>query len=117
MEANDQGTKASSESQPGQGGGFNPMTIGRGMMTSEDMPRMRETMMTSVFKEMRAEDRMAFMQNMMPRCMSMMFSGLDAEARRALAEAMLQRMMNELKSQRDAATETPAAPAAEPGKE
>ena len=69
---------------------------------------MMQTMMDSMFKEMRTEDRVDFMQNMMPRCMSMMFSELDPEARRTLAEAMLQRMMDELKSQRDAAAPTAA---------
>jgi hypothetical protein len=54
-----------------------------GMMKPEDMPRMMETMMDSVFKEMSVEDRVAFMQNMMPRCMTMMFSELDLNARRA----------------------------------
>ena len=48
MESKDQDTKASGESQPGQGGGFNPMGMMKkmmekmmsGMMTPEDMPRM-----------------------------------------------------------------------------
>ena len=49
----------------------------------EDIPRMMENMMDSVFKETSTEDRVNFMQNMMPRCMTMMFSELDLNARRA----------------------------------
>jgi len=57
-----------------------------GMMKPEDMPHMMETMMDSVFREMTPEDRIGFMQNMMPRCiMSMMFSELDADTRKDLA--------------------------------
>ena len=70
-----------------------------GMMKPEDMPDMIETTMDGVFKEMSTEDRINFMQNMMPRCMTMMFSELDPEARQALAKAMLQRMQDELKGQ------------------
>ena len=50
---------------------------------------------------MTPEDRIGFMQNMMPRCMSMMFSELDPDARKDLAGAMLKRMMDELKGQLD----------------
>ena len=60
---------------------------------------MMQTMMDSVFKEMTTEDRVSFMQNMMPRCMSMMFAELDPAARRTLAKAMLERMQDELKCQ------------------
>lgn len=72
-----------------------------GMMKPEDMPHMMESMVDSVFKEMTPEDRINFMQNMMPRCMSMMFSELEPDARRDLAGAMLNRMADELKSQQD----------------
>ncbi|MEA1888547.1 MAG: hypothetical protein U9N50_02025 [Pseudomonadota bacterium] len=72
-----------------------------GMMKPEGMPHMMETMMDSVFKEMATEDRVGFMQNMMPRCMSMMFSELEPEARKDLAGAMLNRMVDELKGQLD----------------
>jgi hypothetical protein len=47
---------------------------------------------------MSAEDRLAFMQNMMPRCMSMMFSELEPDARKDLAGSMLNGMADELKS-------------------
>jgi len=34
-------------------------------------------MMDSVFREMTTQDRVNFMQTMMPRCLSMMFAELD----------------------------------------
>jgi len=40
--------------------------------------QMMEAMMDNVFKQMKAEDRIAFMENMMPRCLSMMFSELNS---------------------------------------
>ncbi|MDA8361180.1 MAG: hypothetical protein M0Z44_04180 [Gammaproteobacteria bacterium] len=35
------------------------------MMTPEDVPRMMQTMMDSLFKDMRTEDRVDFPQNLM----------------------------------------------------
>jgi len=66
-----------------------------GMMKPEDMPHMID----SVFMEMLAKDRMAFMQKMMPRCMSMIFSELEPDARKDLAGSMLKGVSEELKSQ------------------
>lgn len=70
-----------------------------GMMKPEDMPHMKEAMMDNIFKQMGAQDRLAFMQNMMPRCMAMMFAELAPADRREVAEGMLRRMMDELKGQ------------------
>jgi Mg/Co/Ni transporter MgtE len=72
-----------------------------GFIKPEDMPRMMDTMMGNVFKQMTKEERITFMEDMMPRCMSIMFDKLDAEARKELATTMLQRMADELKSQQN----------------
>ncbi len=55
---------------------------------------------------MTPEDRIGFMQNMMPRCMSMMFSELDPDARKDLAGAMLKRMMGSIRSQKDSMSDS-----------
>lgn len=73
-----------------------------GMMKPEDMPHMMETMMDNIFTQMTAKDRIAFMENMMPRCMSMMFAELDADAKKSVASAMLLRMSDELNKQASA---------------
>lgn len=72
-----------------------------GMMGPEDMPKMMGTMMDTIFAEMSAEDRMAFIGEMMPRCMSIMFSEMDPVDRRAVATSMLERMQDELGAQLD----------------
>ncbi len=41
--------------------------------------------------------KMAFMENMMPRCMNMMLKDTTAEERKRFAEKMLNRMFGELK--------------------
>ncbi len=44
-----------------------------GMMKPEDMAHM----MGNTFGQMTAEDRITFIENMMPRCMGMIFSEID----------------------------------------
>ena len=70
-----------------------------GVMKPEDMPKMMQAMMDNMFKEMGTEDRIRFMQDMMPRCVGALFSGLDPEARRSVAQNILQRMTDDLKDQ------------------
>ena len=70
-----------------------------GMMKPEDMPRMMQTMMDNMFKGMGAEDRIWFMQDMMPHCVGALFSGLDPEARKSVAQDILRRMTDDLKDQ------------------
>ena len=48
---------------------------------------------------MHPEDRIDFMQNMMPRCMNMIFSELEPTDRKDLAQAMLDHMMHKLNEQ------------------
>jgi hypothetical protein len=70
-----------------------------GMMKPEDMPHMMETMMDNIFGQMSAQDRIAFIENMMPRCMSMIFSEIDEESRKEVAMAMLTKLADVLKQQ------------------
>ncbi len=70
-----------------------------GMMKPEDMPHMMETMMDNIFGQMTAEDRIAFIENMMPRCMGMIFSEIDEESRKEVATAMLTKLADVLKAQ------------------
>lgn len=68
-----------------------------GMMKPEDMPEMMTAMMDRCFSEMKANDKLAFMENMMPRCMNMMFKNMSPQERKAFAEKMLNSMFGELK--------------------
>ncbi len=70
-----------------------------GMMKPEDMPHMMEVMMENIFGQMSGEERIKFLETMMPRCMGMMFSELDQEGRKAVASAMLDKMATTLKAQ------------------
>lgn len=70
-----------------------------GMMSPDDMPKMMGTMMDTIFAEMSAEDRVAFIGEMMPRCMSIMFSEMQPEDRRTVATGMLERMQDSLSDQ------------------
>ncbi len=69
-------------------------------MKPEDMPKMMDMMMEKIFKEMKTEDKMAFMENMMPRCMGMMLENMNDEDRKSFAEKMMNRMFSELKKKR-----------------
>lgn len=66
-------------------------------MKPEDMPKMMDMMMEKIFKEMKTEDKMAFMENMMPRCMGMMLENMNDEDRKSFAEKMMNRMFSELR--------------------
>lgn len=68
-----------------------------GMMKPEEMPKMMEAMMEKVFSHMTTQDKIAFIENMMPRCIAMMFGEMNAEDRKEVASAMLERMATELK--------------------
>ncbi len=70
-----------------------------GMMKPEDMPHMMETMMDNIFGQMTAEDRIKFIENMMPRCMGMIFSEIDEASRKDLARTMLGNLSDVLKEQ------------------
>ena len=70
-----------------------------GMMKPEEMPHMMETMMDNIFGQMTAEDRITFIENMMPRCMGMIFSEIDEESRKEVATAMLTKLADVLKAQ------------------
>lgn len=71
-----------------------------GMMKPEYTPGMMQKMMDNMFREMTTDDRIAFMQDMMPRCMTMIFSELEPRARSSLASAMLERMADVLREQK-----------------
>lgn len=80
MDPKDQDTKASSESQPGQGGGSNPMMMGMGMMKKmmaqmgsggEGPMAMMQKMMAQMGQGQAGGEGTPPMQNMMAMCMSM----------------------------------------------
>ena len=76
-----------------------------GMMKPEDMPQMMDTMMEKMLGQMSADDRMAFIGAMMPKCLNMIFSELDSDAKQNLAREMITTMMSIFEGQLKSDTE------------
>ncbi len=65
-----------------------------GMMKSEDMPQMMNTMMDKMFSAMTVEDRIQFVTTMMPKCLNMIFAELSPEEKDKLAREMINKMLS-----------------------
>lgn len=62
------------------------------MIPPEQMQAMMGQMMQTMIAGMTIDDRIAFVNAMLPRCLGAVFTGLDAPARERVAAAMTGRM-------------------------
>lgn len=62
------------------------------MIRPGQMQAMMGQMMDTMIAGMTIEDRLAFVNAMLPRCLAAIFDGLDAPARERVAAAMTERM-------------------------
>ena len=62
------------------------------MIPPGQMQAMMGQMMDTMIGGMTVEDRIAFVNAMLPRCLGAIFTGLDAPAREQVAAAMTERM-------------------------
>ncbi len=69
------------------------------MMGKENMPKMMETMMGEIFKDMNVENRLNFVSKMIPLCIGNIFANIGKEERIKLATAMLGKLKEELEKQ------------------